>query len=368
MSQWRAAIAAALSVVALILLASQPNSGRAQVPAAEKPIGILLAAGDISSCGAKEWHSYANRTAELIRRVIKEAGDATPAIPVRVLALGDLAYGEGTPEQFECFKTRWTGFDDVLLPIPGNHEYLSPDAAPYFAYFENNPFVNPKEPNGEKDKKKKGKKAKAANKGYFAVNFPRADGPWRLIGLNAHIQGKGAMKTQLEWLEKRLDIGDEANRQNCVLAFWHPPTFSSGRHGHDYKTEPNAPLTKKRPMQIPFNMLYRHGASVVLAGHEHSYEQFSPQDAEGKSVDDGIRLFVVGTGGSLLTQDEYIHMAPNSEGLYGRTKLKNGSQGVLQINLFENKYTWEFLSIDENTKLALKATADDCRMRKQPKT
>jgi hypothetical protein len=40
-------------------------------PSTDKPIGILLAAGDISTCGNKEWHRYANKTAEIIRKVIR---------------------------------------------------------------------------------------------------------------------------------------------------------------------------------------------------------------------------------------------------------------------------------------------------------
>jgi 3',5'-cyclic AMP phosphodiesterase CpdA len=328
-------------------------------PSTDKPIGILLAAGDISTCGKcdqEPWHCYANKTAEIIRKVIEDSKNEQPPMPVHILALGDLAYGEGTAEQFRCFQERWRDLDDVLLPVPGNHEYKTENAAPYFAHFKNNLFVNQ---NGEQ-------------KGYFALNFPRADGPWRLIGLNAHIRGEEAMHVQMEWLKEKLDIAKEGNKQDCVLAFWHAPTFSSGRHGHDYKTEPKTPLTKARPMQAALRILYDNGASVVLAGHDHNYEQFSPHDPEGKPAQDGIRSFVVGTGGSLLTEDIYNNMAPNSEGLYGRTK---GMQGVLKIELFEKRYSWEFLQIDkkklpreqiDKKKLPLKTTAGDCTKRRKP--
>jgi hypothetical protein len=110
-------IVAAAALVALC--------ARAATAQPERPIGILLAAGDISTCGSNAWHRYADKTADLIRTAVKDAGEATPPIPVRVLALGDLAYGKGTPEQFTCFGKRWSGFDDVLLPVPGNHEYLT---------------------------------------------------------------------------------------------------------------------------------------------------------------------------------------------------------------------------------------------------
>jgi hypothetical protein len=65
-------------------------------PSTDQPIGILLAAGDISTCGNEKWHSYANRTAEIMRKVMTDAKDAQPPVPVHVLALGDLAYPKGT--------------------------------------------------------------------------------------------------------------------------------------------------------------------------------------------------------------------------------------------------------------------------------
>jgi len=341
MLTWRTLLAAAaITVGPSYLLLAQSNT--------ERPIGILLAAGDISTCGDKNWHKVANRTAELILKAVKDAKDAQPAIPVRVLALGDLAYGKGTKEQFDCYGKRWKGFNDVLLPVPGNHEYLTTDAEPFYKHFKKNPVLG----------QNKGK-------GYFAVNFPRADGPWRLIGLNSNFEAakkyKKDMDAQVDWLTKGLDPVNPANKQGCVLAFWHAPTFTSGRHGHDYKTDPKAPLTDKRPMQTSLRLLHKHGASVVLAGHDHNYEQFKPHDADGNAVADGIRSFVIGTGGAILTEDVYENHLPISEHLYGRT---TGIQGVLKIELFESSYRWEFLSIDQDKPLKLTVTKDTCRTRK----
>jgi hypothetical protein len=162
-------IASAAAMAALIahadVLAAHAETGNG-------PIGILLAAGDISTCGNEKWNGYADKTAEIIREVIKGAREAKPSVPVRVLALGDLAYDKGTKKQFECFGKRWANFDAELLPIPGNHEYLSSNAEQYFDHFKTNSLVNQ---NGE-------------GKGYFAMNFPRLDGPWYLIGLNDNFE------------------------------------------------------------------------------------------------------------------------------------------------------------------------------------
>jgi len=336
--------ARACALAALSILCYETQYASA---AAETPIGIILAAGDISTCGDdKPWKQYANKTAEIIRTIRSEASSANPAIPVKVLALGDLAYGKGTSSEFDCFAKRWSGFDRDLLPVPGNHEYMTADAAPYFEHFKDNPLV---QQNGE-------------HKGYFAISFPAEDGPWLLIGLNADIKGHDAMSDQLTWLKNNLSTS--ANQHPCVLAFWHEPTFSSGRHGHDYKTEEGAPLTEVRPMQDALRILYDHGASVVVAGHDHNYEQFARHDADGKPAVNGIRSFVVGTGGSILTQDRYDNLAPNSEGgSYGRTK---GKQGVLEIKLFRDRYEWDFLAIDTSFKLPLKTVKDGCAPRKVP--
>jgi 3',5'-cyclic AMP phosphodiesterase CpdA len=346
-------------VAAALLLASE---GTAWAQPGERPIGILLAAGDISSCAKDDkehaWHRYANQTAGLIRDAIKKAKEANPPIPVRVLALGDLAYGDGTAKQFECFGARWSGFEKEMLPVPGNHDYHTDGGAPYYQYFKDHPAVTQNGP----------------RLGYFAVNFPDANGPWRLVGLNSEFgddktksksEKKKAIDDQLKWLAKAIDVSNPATNQNCVLAFWHRPTFTSGRHGHKGYTspKPDAELAKHRPMQAAFRVLHQHGATAVLAGHEHNYEQFTPQDADGKAAEDGVRLFVVGTGGAILTHDFYTKLEANSEGVFGKDK---GVQGVLKIELFAKRYSWEFLSIDPKKSIPLKTTNAGCIARKTP--
>lgn len=63
----------------------------------------------------------------------------------------------------------------------------------------------------------------------------------------------------------------------------------------------------------------------------------------------------------MRTEDRYKNLAANSEGIYGLTR---GIQGVLRIDLYENRYTWDFLPIDKTKKLPLKTTAADCTTRK----
>ena len=74
----------------------------------------------------------------------------------------------------------------------------------------------------------------------------------------------------------------------------------------------------------------------MLAGHEHHYERFAPQDPAGKSDPGrGIRQFVVGTGGR--SHYRFGAAQPNSEA-------RNGdAYGVLQLTLHDGWYAWGFV-------------------------
>src|SRR5262245_39714229 len=106
----------------LLVLTGQLGAASAQkVTSDSDPIGILLAAGDIANCNNGE-EKMAKKTGELALRLAKEA--EAKNIPVRVLALGDLAYPDGTKDDFKCFDGAWgERLEKYLLPVPGNHEY-----------------------------------------------------------------------------------------------------------------------------------------------------------------------------------------------------------------------------------------------------
>ena len=91
-------------------------------------------------------------------------------------------------------------------------------------------------------------------------------------------------------------------------------------------------------MRPLFTILYEAGAEIVLSGHNHQYERFAPQTPSGAAdAANGIRQFVVGTGGAPL----YAFRSPmrNSERRY------NGGHGVLKLTLSDRSYQWQFISI-----------------------
>jgi acid phosphatase type 7 len=322
--------------ICVSLLCPMPAWAQGQ-PSSPPPIGILLAAGDIAKCNPKSGRDEA--TALVLRSAIEEANQRQ--ISVRILALGDLAYDNGTDQQFRCFDRSWGSFKSAMLPVPGNHDYANTpdlDAAPYFRYFESNALVSA---NGKKT-------------GYYSVNFPDAQtGPWRLIGigLNAYVRTGGGRAQQLKWLREDL----KSNSEPCILAFLHPFVLSSGYHGHlDDKSARPQILNSMLPA---FTALYQYGATLVLAGHDHDFEQFARHDPTGARAKDGIRSFVIGTGGGGLYKSKQTTRWDSSE-IY-----QEGSYGVLKIQLYPDSYEWSFLPIAGGKGVELPIQADHCNPR-----
>jgi hypothetical protein len=264
----------------------------------EKPVSITIyAAGDIADCKRKSpLESMAARTAELIATGL--AKDST----ARVVTLGDNTYPIGKPEEFnKCYEPTWGRFKDKTLPSPGNHDYGMPKALGYYNYF--------------------GELAGPDRRGYYATQL----GKWLLLSLNSNVD-KNQMQEQLTWLKAEL----ANNKQNCTLAFWHHPVYSSGGHGNN------------KNMQEAWTMLAAAKADIVLTSHDHNYERFAPLDANGDRDDkNGILSFIVGTGGAKLTP----MFLPK-----GATAVRdNSAHGVLKLDLHDKSYEWEFLPIPDQS-------------------
>lgn len=276
---------------ALPLLCLLPAGLAAAAGASAAPVTVY-AAGDIADCRySRPAYSGAARTAAII-----EAGLARDAGAV-VLSLGDHSYPDGVAAEFQhCYQPTWGRFRDRTYPAPGNHEYATAGAGGYFDYF--------------------GARAGPQRRGYYSFEL----GAWHLVSLNSDLHG-AADAAQLLWLKD--DLARHPRR--CTLAYWHAPLYSSG--GHAASTH----------MRAVWQALYAAGADVVLSGHDHNYERFAPQDADGRpDVAHGLRQFVAGTGGAFLTPVRLTK--PNSE------VLDNSHHGVLKLVLKEDGYAWDFLA------------------------
>ena len=187
-------------------------------------------------------------------------------------------------------------------PAPGNHDYGTRQATPYYTYF--------------------GANAGPAGRGYYSYDL----GAWHIVSLNSNSGAASWGAAQEEWLRQDL----KANPASCVLAYWHHPRFSSGRNHGD---QPH--------MDALYKIIYQHGVSVLVSGHDHIYERFAPQNPQGKADAKGVRQFIAGTGGAPLYQIGAVK--PNSE-------VRNGNfHGVLAFTLNPTSYDWEFIPVAGQT-------------------
>lgn len=207
--------------------------------------------------------------------------------PGTIALLGDAVYERGTAAEFrDCFS--WRRFLPRTRAALGNHEYGTGDATAAIATFG------------------------LPQRGYYSYEL----GAWHVVVLNSNCGPAGGCElgsAQQRWLAADL----AAHPARCTLAYWHHARFSSGLHGSD-------------PTMAPlWSTLARAGADVVLAGHDHHYERFAPID--------GIRSFVVGTGG----RSHY----PVFRRLRSSAAANDHVYGVLRLTLRPAGYDWRFLAV-----------------------
>jgi hypothetical protein len=250
------------------------------IPFAQGPPEILVGAGDIGWCGSPG---------------VALTGRLLDGIPGTVFAAGDNAYMSGTAQQYrDCYDPGWGRHKSRTRPAPGNHEYETPGAAGYFDYF--------------------GPNAGPPGLGYYSFQL----GSWHVISLNSNIDvSEGSV--QARWLQFDL----LSNPSKCTIAYWHHPLFSSAQNGDN------------PAMRAFWRILYSAGVDIVVVGHDHVYERFAAQDADGRfDPQHGIRQFIAGTGGASLYN--FITVRANSE-------RRISAYGVLKFTLEADRYGWEFI-------------------------
>jgi len=245
---------------------------------------VVTAAGDIAGSATD-----GVATAEMIKGIN----------PSAVLTLGDNAYEDGSLQQYnDYYDPSWGAFKQKTYPTPGNHDYHTPAGVDYFTYF--------------------GSRAQAE---YYSYDL----GSWHLIALNGELS-HSAGSAQEVWLKSDL----AANAGKCTLAYWHEPRFTSGDvHGDNSSFGPF------------WQDLYAAHADVVLNGHNHNYERFGLQNPQAQADPNGMREFVVGTGG--VSHYGFGTPKPNSE-------VRNGdTYGVLKLTLHSGSYDFQFAPVAGKT-------------------
>ena len=141
-----------------------------------------------------------------------------------------------------------------------------------------------------------------------------------MLSLNSNVPAD-AGSAQLAWVRDQL----RTQPSQCVAVIWHHPPVSSGKYGRDPR------------MRDVWRTLMEFKADLVMTGHEHTYERFAPLDESGLPHPEGIRSFIVGTGGA--PPYEFMTVQPGSE-------VRLTGWGVLKLTLRSGAFDWEFISAD----------------------
>jgi hypothetical protein len=260
----------------------------------------IVFAGDIACSGAPRTSGASCRYGT---GTTGTAGLVSWLDPDLVGVVGDTQYEDGALSDFTArYDPTWGAFKTKTLPVPGNHEYHLPNASGYFDYW--------------------GARAGTRAKGWYAKNV----GEWLIFALNSEV-GVNASSEQYHWLSSVLDLNRaSSDPQNCVLAFWHKPRWSSDAN-HGSSAGPG-----------PFwSLLRAHHADVVVNGHAHVYERFGKQNASGVGDAGGIRQFTAGTGGKSL----YSFGPP-----LANSQARIAQHGVLRLHLHADSYGWAWHGLD----------------------
>ena len=269
---------------------------------------VIAAAGDIACDPTASGYNGGAGTSASCRQ--KATSDILVGADLAaVLPLGDEQYECGGASAFaQAYDPSWGRVKSTTHPAVGNHEYQTSggtgcdatgNAGGYFSYF--------------------GSLAGDPSKGYYSFDL----GAWHIVALNTNDACKevscSAGSAQEQWLKADL----AAHPAACTLAYWHAPRFWSGVSTLHY--------------DALWNDLYAAGADVILNGHVHNYERFSPQDPSGNADSTrGIREFIVGTGGRSHA------VFPST--IWRTSEVRNADTfGVLELTLHATSYDWKFV-------------------------
>ena len=232
--------------------------------------------------------------------------------------LGDGAYRFSNLIQYRALYEPSWGVPElkaITHPIPGNHEYLENGSANgYFDYWNGaGQASGPAGPRGL---------------GYYSFDV----GAWRVIALNSNEDCRhlacGEGSPQLAWF--RAELAKTTGRK-CTMVMVHNPRYQNGTHRGDTPA-----------LAAAWNAAIDADVDLVLAAHEHNYQQFAPMDKNGNpDPQKGVRSFVVGTGGG----EDFRAIFDTAQMAAEEKRIVNTS-GVLELTLAPAAYEWKFHTIN----------------------
>jgi hypothetical protein len=172
-----------------------------------------------------------------------------------------------------------------FFPTAGNHDWETPNLTPYLDYF-----------------------TLPGNERYYDFT----QGPVQFFVVDSDSRepdGVTSTSTQANWLQARL----AASTARWKVVYMHHPPYSSGTHGSTVA------------LQWPFQAW---GASIVLTGHDHTYERL---------MENGFPYIVNGLGGYSI----YQFGTP----VAGSTVRYNANYGAMLVDACDDYIVFRFINI-----------------------
>jgi len=272
-------------------------------------VGDMVSAPDAAQRDQEEGSPIASRFLDVSNMVV--GSNCT-----YFCCLGDNVYDNGQLVDYQGAYTDTFGrVNAKCLPLPGNHEYQTANAADYYTYF--------------------GNRAGPPLQGWYAANIAN----WRYYALNSNAAAYVASgSAQMTWL--LADFAAHASAPK-VVAMHHPRWTDGGTS-----------VTDDNNYDYLWQQMYAQGhVQIMLGGHDHNYQRWDTVRSNGTSanpvtVSDGITQFVVGSGGN-----NFYDLVParhtGGAGNTGRcTYGHDRAFGVLFLRLGPSTWDWSFNCVD----------------------
>jgi acid phosphatase type 7 len=264
---------------------------------------VVAAAGDVA-CDPADGSFNGGRGTATACHEARTAAIVESIDPAAVLGLGDMQYEDGELSKFTVsYDKTWGAFRSITYTTSGGgHDGFATEDSGYCQYF--------------------GSHACPGGKTYYSIDV----GAWHIISLDGnctHVGGCQAGSAEEQWL--RADLAAHHNR--CTIAMWHYPRWTIGEFGDDPRTDAFV------------RDLYAAGAELILVGHDHLYARFAPQTPDGGAAAEGIREFVVGTGGKNHLPGQY----PVNTSHSNLQAWSDDTFGILELTLHPTSYDWAFV-------------------------
>jgi hypothetical protein len=191
------------------------------------------------------------------------------------LHVGDIAYSNGTYQQFDSFffpyYAAWLR-QKAIFPTIGNHDDRTASATPYRTL-----FVLPRD----------GASVAYPNNAERFYSFDYGPVHFICLDTEAAFLTTARRQEQLAWLTADLQASQD---RPWRVAFFHRPPYNSGlEHGSEL------------PVRAAFGPLFeQYNVQLVLSGHEHAYERSVPWRESTSTARQAVTYIVTGGGGAEL--------------------------------------------------------------------